>query len=173
MMANDDRGYYEEAQMEKDAYNRGYADAQASAAAVAAERDRVDTGILSVKLAHDAAVEEFEMAMTRAVSHQTELAALDETLRYRRAIIEEHVSMTRADGKPLYANDLARSAAVTLLLEADEPNDGVAYRTLCHTRRIAEQSRALCMADAEAAMARVRGERAFMAAIAAMAGWRE
>ena len=34
MMANDDRGYYEEAQMEQVAYNKGYADALADRRAV-------------------------------------------------------------------------------------------------------------------------------------------
>ena len=122
------------------------------------------TLITQAKLDHDRALGDYEAAMVKVAECAELMQGLSYAMDTAAALLTEGIAAARSeDGKPLYANETARAAALTLACDMD---DG--WLKAFVGKREYEVMRAKLLVSAEAAMTRAKGERAFLATIAAM-----
>ena len=124
------------------------------------------TLITQAKLDHDRALGDYEAAMVKVAECAELMQGLSYAMDTAAALLTEGIAAARSeDGKSLYSNEAARTAALTLACDMDD-----AWLAALVRKREYEATRAKLLASAEAALSRAKGERAFLAAIAALGG---
>ena len=125
--------------------------------------------ILAAKGRHDMAISQFSVSALAAVFQQQDEQTADGEARLIRAAVELRIATEKGDdGKPLYPNAEARSAAVTIACSLDDRHTQAES-----TRREAAAWRSRDLADAETQMALAKGERAFIVALGQIAGGKD